>query len=134
MIIALLIAAQIFLAEYPAEIVRVIDGDTLTVHIYPWPGVIVETRIRMLGIDTPEIRGKCAEEKDKAREAKQAVAQLLPIGAKVQIRNVRQDKYAGRHDAEVILADGRSVGEVLIAAGLARPYHGEKRDGWCALP
>ena len=127
----LLLAAQIFLPEYPAQIVRVIDGDTVVTHVYPWPGMIVETRIRVRGIDTPEIRGKCEEEKTKARDAKRMTAKLLPSGTKVELRNIKQDKYAGRHDADVILSDGRSLADALIAAGLARPYDGGKRPDWC---
>lgn len=127
------LAAAEFLSEYPAQVVRVIDGDTVAVHVYPWPGVIVETRIRLLGVDTPELRGKCEAEKAKAREAKATVAKLLPVGSTVQIRNVKQDKYAGRHDADVILTDGRNLSEILIRSGLARSYDGGQRSGWCAL-
>lgn len=122
-----------FLSEYPAQVVRVIDGDTVTVHVFPWPGVIVETRIRLLGVDTPELRGKCEEEKAKARAAKKLVAELLPVGTQVQIRKVKQDKYAGRHDAEIWLPDGRSVTEILVAQGTARLYDGGQRRGWCGV-
>jgi hypothetical protein len=38
---------------------------------------------------------------------------------------------AERVDAYVRLADGRELGDALIAAGLAHPYDGGKRDGWC---
>lgn len=120
-----------FLPDYPAQVVRVIDGDTVTVHVFPWPGVIVETRIRLLGVDTPELRGKCEEEKAKARAAKKLVAELLPVGSRVQIRKVKQDKYAGRHDAEIWLPDGRSVTQILVAEGAARFYNGGKRSAWC---
>jgi endonuclease YncB( thermonuclease family) len=40
-----------------------------------------------------------------------------------------QDRY-GRTLA-VVLADGRDVAEVLIGEGLAREYHGGRREGWC---
>jgi len=132
--LSLLLAAQIFLAEYSAQVVRVVDGDTVAVHVYPWPGMIVETRIRLLGIDTPELRGRCDDEKAKARAAKQTTAGLLPPGATIKLRRVKRDKFAGRHDAEIILSDGRSLGDVLITAGLARAYDGGKRAGWCAVP
>jgi endonuclease YncB( thermonuclease family) len=130
-LLSFLLLSLAFLPEYPAQVVRVIDGDTVSVHVYPWPGLIVETRIRLLGVDTPELRGKCEEEKRGAREARASLAKLLPAGTPVRIRNIKQDKYAGRHDAEIRLEDGRSVAEVLIGAGLARPYDGGTRAAWC---
>lgn len=48
----------------------------------------------------------------------------------VSFCNVKWDKYGGRILAEVHV-DGRSLADMLIERGLARPYHGGKRDGWC---
>ena len=39
------------------------DGDTLTVDAEPWPGLTARTSVRVDGIDTPEIRGRCPAEK-----------------------------------------------------------------------
>ena len=77
--------------------------------------MLIETSIRVLGVDTPELRGKCDSERNKARV----------------LKKVKPDKYAGRHDAEIWLSDGRSLGDLLIGAGLAREYHGAARSGWC---
>ena len=40
------------------------DGDTCYVIIKALPKKLEKMSIRILGIDTPEIRGKCAEEKE----------------------------------------------------------------------
>jgi len=56
---------------YDVEYVRNYDGDTITVNIndvHPLLGDNINIRVR--GIDTPEIRGKCQYEKDLAYEAK----------------------------------------------------------------
>lgn len=81
-----------------------------------------------LGIDTPEIRGKCAEEKALALKAKAALQELLK--GDVELWDIHNGKYAGRVLAHVT-ADGISVPDALINLGLARPYDGGKRSGWC---
>ncbi|WP_290897841.1 thermonuclease family protein [Hoeflea sp.] len=45
------------------------------------------------------------------------------------MRQDRTDRY-GRTLA-CVYADGRDVAKALIAAGLARPYDGGRREGWC---
>ena len=47
------------------------------------------------------------------------------------LEDVKVDKYARRVDAYVVMPDGRDLGQVLIAAGLARPYDQGRRTGWC---
>lgn len=56
-----------------ARVVSVYDGDTLTVDAEPWPGVTIRTAVRVNGVDTPEIRGKCQAEKDLAIQARDFV-------------------------------------------------------------
>jgi len=49
-----------------AKVVKVYDGDTFTVEAFPWPGITATASVRVNGVDTPEIRGKCEAEKQKA--------------------------------------------------------------------
>lgn len=115
----------------PAEVISVYDGDTLTVRATVWVDQVLETRVRVAGIDAPEIRGRCAEERDLAQRARTALAEIA--GAAVQLVDVRPDKYGDRVRARVLTADGRDIAALLIAAGLARPYHGERRQPWCEV-
>lgn len=47
------------------EVVYIYDGDTFRVNISSYPDVIGKNMpIRLSGIDTPEIRGKCEKEKN----------------------------------------------------------------------
>lgn len=117
---------------YEARVVNVIDGDTIRVAIAIWHNQVLTTSIRVRGVDTPELRGKCAEERALALKAKQFVRELLPPGARVTLTRVAPDKYGGRYDADVQTPDGTAVAASLIAAGLARQYHGASRAGWCA--
>lgn len=54
-----------------SEVTSIYDGDTFRVNISGWPEIIGERiPIRVNGIDTPELRGKCEEEIVLARKAK----------------------------------------------------------------
>ncbi len=113
-----------------AKVIKVYDGDTFTVEAYPWPGLTAKASVRIDGVDTPEIRGKCDEEKKKAIEARNYVRSLI-LGEVVQLENVKHGKYAGRVVAEVILDGGENLAEKIIQQGLGREYHGGRREGWC---
>jgi len=60
-----------------AKVTKVYDGDTLTVKAYPWLGLTADIGVRLNGVDTPEIRGKCEEEKLKAIEAREFVKNIV---------------------------------------------------------
>ena len=66
-----------------------------------------------------------------AQNAKDLLATLLPRGTVVDLQNIKDDKYLGRINANVIMPDGRDVGQILIDSGVGRPYRGGKRAGWC---
>ncbi len=111
-----------------ARVVSVYDGDTLTVDADPWPGLTARTGVRVAGVDTPEILGKCQAEKDLAIRARDFVR--ATVGVTVQLTNIRPGKYAGRMVADVWV-DGRKLSDLLIAENLGRPYHVGRREGWC---
>lgn len=114
----------------PAAVVRVVDGDTLTVRAHIWIGQEVETNVRLQGVDTPEIRGRCDDERLRAERARE-FTERLTAGGSVILLDVRPDKYGGRIDARVRTSDGVDVSDALIKAGLARVYSGERRSPWC---
>ncbi len=111
-----------------ARVVSVYDGDTLTVDAEPWPGLTARTKVRVAGVDTPEIRGKCQAEKDQAIRARDFV--LSTVGVEVRLTNIRPGKYAGRMIADVWVNE-QKLSDLLIAQNLGRPYHGGRREGWC---
>ena len=45
-----------------ADVVCVIDGNTVNVDAYPWLDMTIRTRVRLARIDTPELKGKCKQE------------------------------------------------------------------------
>ena len=113
------------------EVTSVYDGDTFRATIKAWPQLIGERiGIRINGIDTPEMKGKCQAEKLLAREAKQHTVALLRDAKTVELRNMKRGKYF-RVVADVYV-DGKSVGQSLITSGLAVRYDGgTKTKDWC---
>lgn len=100
----------------------VIDGDTIDYR---------GERIRMIDYDTPEISDpKCASEYALGQRAKLRLLELLNSGT-VDIRTSGArdtDKYGRK--LRLVLVNGRSVGDTLIAEGLAWRWEG-RRHQWC---
>lgn len=113
-----------------AEVRTIYDGDTFRVNIAGWPSVVGDSMpVRIKGIDTPELRGKCQLEKDAARAAKQFSVGRLREGRVIELRSIQRDKYF-RLLAEVWI-DGVSLGDQLISQGFAVPYDGGTKVVWC---
>jgi len=113
-----------------ARVERVIDGDTFEAIALVWPGHSVRVAVRIRGIDAPELRSRCAAEREAAQAARHALEDLL-AGAPVLLGNIGGDKYYGRVLADVIAHDGRPAAEILVADGLARLYAGGARPAYC---
>jgi len=122
--------AQMIEGPIKGEVLKVIDGDTLSVKINVWLNQQIEVNLRVVGIDTPELRGKCDLEKEKAQEARSEIIKLIKNN-NISLYNIHHDKYAGRVLANVKTATGIDLAEYMISKGLARPYKGDKRQGWC---
>ena len=85
--------------------------------------------IRVLGIDTPEMKGTSDEIKALANQAKNRTQELLREADLIVLKNLERGKYF-RVVAEVWI-DGESLGETLKEEGLAKDYDGEgARPEW----
>ena len=107
------------------------DGDTIRFDLPKYPPIAGDDiRVRVNGIDTPEIKGKCEKEKYDAQQAKEMVADILKDAEPIVLRNMERGKYF-RIAADVIV-DGESLGDMLIEAGVAVRYDGGKKTHkWC---
>jgi micrococcal nuclease len=115
---------------YPAEVLRVIDGDTFEARVRVWPGLDVDTKIRLRDVDAAELHARCAGELAQAQAARTALETLLAEGG-IAISRVGIDKYGGRVDAAVSTRNTADVSAALLNGGYARSYNGGKRGSWC---
>jgi len=118
-------------ASYDFDVVGIYDGDTFYIRMAGLPPELSRIGVRVRGIDTPEMRGKCESEKRNAAAAKAFTTRVLKAaGNKVTLTGLKWDKYGGRVDADVLVG-GQKLADMMITRGYARPYGGEKRTGWC---
>lgn len=115
---------------HPVAVLSVYDGDTFNARVNLWPGLQITTRVRLRGIDAPEIRARCPAERDKALAARDALRAMLDQGA-AAIAEVGLDKYGGRVLATASTARTPDVATALLIAGLVRRYDGGRRQAWC---
>lgn len=107
------------------EVIRVVDGDTVKAICHGR-----EQNLRLMGFDTPEtFRSRCPDEKALGKVATNHLRGLIENAGEVLPVTGRPDKY--RRLLTTLYIDGRDVAEIMIEAGLAVPYHGEKRINWC---
>ncbi len=134
----LLCAASVAIAEPMSRgAIEVLDGDTIRAH---------GRTIRLVGYDTPEAgsRAKCESERTLASEASFRLRQLLASGA-IDLKLVPCSCKPGTEGTQacnygrscgVLTVAARDVGQTMIGAGLARPYHCNEtscpqRSSWC---
>ena len=114
------------------------DGDTITIDIpqvHPFFGK--KAKIRLIGIDTPELRPKgeanpCEAEWGKV--AKKFVENELSSAKRIDLTDVKSlDKY-GRI-LTTLIYDDKNLNKLMIKNYLAVPYYGEKKPkvNWCEM-
>ena len=116
-----------------AVYVRNYDGDTITFNLPGYPPILGEKiSIRVNGIDTPEIRGKCEKETYDAEQARDMVADILKDAEQIDLKNMERGKYF-RIAADVIV-DGENLADILVESGMAVRYDGGKKTHeWCPV-
>jgi len=140
--------------EYEAQLIKVLDGDTIDCFIDLGFDLKIKKRIRYMGIDTWESRTRDLDEKKKGLAAKARNKELLEAGnfklksfgtgkfGRVLGEIFVSPEYVGDHitecianpDSEIDLSsDGWvSVNDILIEEGHAYDYHGGKKKDFKA--
>jgi endonuclease YncB( thermonuclease family) len=114
-----------------AELVEVLDGDTIRVRAKIWLDQSISILVRLNGIDAPELRRpKCAAEKELAIQSRQYLASLL-VRQSLQLRSIQGGKYFGRVVAIVQTDQSDNLSQDMLQSGLARLYKKGKRKSWC---
>ena len=116
--------------EYKATVKRIIDGDSLVLDIdLGFYMFMNETKIRLYGLDTPEMNSEDPLLRLQAIMATRYLYDNLQVGEKVTIKTVldKREKY-GRLLATVFTKEGLNINEGLIQNKLAVSYHNLTRD------
>jgi len=131
-----------------AKVVDVYDGDTCTI-IYSYGSEFLKTKIRVIGVDTPEmsVRGELRGtdignlEQKAGTHVKKAVIDLIE-GKILKVKMNKFDKYGGRINGDIYLElpenftpdkDGTrclTLTDFLISKKYARKYSGDKKEAW----
>jgi len=113
-----------------SKVISVYDGDTFRVDIDSLPPIVGKNiPIRLNGVDTPEIQGKCQYEKDLALKARDFVRNKLANAKEIKLTKLQRGKYF-RVVADVMV-DGVSLETELLVNKLAYKYTGGKKSNWC---
>ena len=104
--------------QYRARIIDVYDGDTVTAVVDLGFLVSKEMKLRLYGIDTPELRGSEREEGLKVRDIVRE--KILNEEVVIKTYKDKQGKY-GRYLANIVL-DGQDINQWLLDNGHAKPY------------
>jgi micrococcal nuclease len=104
-------------ASYPAELVRVIDGDTV---VLMWNNQ--QNTVRIIGIDTPEVAGPYTTAECWGKESSSYAASLLPDHQPLDLEFTNQYDQYDRALGYITLTDGRDFGYHMIHSGHAFAY------------
>jgi len=120
-----------YLYHYKAEVLSVYDGDTVTLMIDQGMKHFARVKVRMIGINTPEIRTKDLDEKQRGYQAKEYLRSRIE-GKTVIVHTQKKGKF-GRwlgviwdYD-EKLEGLGESLNDEMIRVGHAKAYDGGKR-------
>ncbi len=106
-----------------AKVVKVYDGDTVTVA-FRLRGKLFRTQVRLIGIDTAEIKGSSKVEKLNAIEARDALSSKT-MNKVVRLEKCGTEKY-GRLLAEV-WCEGENINQWMLDQGYAVAYQGQAK-------
>lgn len=107
---------------YKAQVLRVVDGDSVELIIDLGFTVQWKSTCRFYGVDTAELKAKDPDMRKLANVAKEFTKEHLPVLSTIMVRSRELDKY-GRPLIEVYCGDEfkTHLNAELINAGLARP-------------
>ena len=110
------------------QVIKVYDGDSITIAGYlpMYNSPLFRFSVRLNGIDTPEIKGKNEDEKAAAKEARDALSNLI-LHKEIILKNVSTEKY-GRILADVYLDD------LCLNDWLIKERYAVKYDGGTKIP
>ena len=110
------------------SIKKIIDGDTFDCIMDLGFDVLLEARVRMMGIDTPESRTRDLEEKKFGLLAKEYLTEKLATEDIIVTTEVDNEKGNFGRILGWVWADGVNVNQNMIDENMAVAYHGQSKD------
>lgn len=133
------------------KVTSVYDGDTCTILI-PYGSEFMKYKLRVIGVDAPEIKARRDRSKDSEKTAEEIAAldELVALEkqAALNVRDIvkemicdkeikvvidRHDKYGGRLLGVIHLPKGygeKTLKDYLLQHGMAKEYYGQKKEVW----
>ena len=125
----------------PCSIVDIYDGDTITV-VYIYRKTPLKIKLRLLGIDAPEIKGKDVTdlEHEVAIKARDLLRKWINLTdpEKIYLKLKQFDKYGGRFLGDILIKTSAKkqvpeyevLSTLLLETGVVAPYSGAKKLEW----
>ena len=110
------------------SIKKIIDGDTFDCIMDLGFDVLLEARVRMMGIDTPESRTRDLEEKKFGLLAKEYLTEKLATENIIVTTEVDNEKGKFGRILGWVWADDVNVNKQMINENMAVAYHGQSKD------
>lgn len=107
--IAIIILCYLSLLAYPAKVIKISDGDTITILTQQRKQI----KVRFYGIDAPELK------QPYGKKSKQFLANLI-AGEVVEVDENGKDKY--KRTIGTIYLDGTDINAQIVANGYAWAY------------
>ena len=106
---------------YTAEVLKVVDGDTLQLNIDLGFRMSFKANCRLNGLNTSELNSRVGDERLDALRSKEFLEEHCPAGKIMKVVSKKLDKY-GRPLIE-LYDDELNINELMIKEGYAKPYN-----------
>jgi len=112
------------LYEYRCIIKRIVDGDTVDIDIdLGFDTWLKDRRVRIVHIDTPEVRTRDLQEKELGLAASARAAELLPVGTNQILHSKEFSGKYGRLIGDFYVNDSKDMySDVMLKEGFATYY------------
>lgn len=110
------------------SIKKIIDGDTFDCIMDLGFDVLLEARVRMMGIDTPESRTRDLEEKKFGLLAKEYLTEKLNTEDIIVTTEVDNEKGKFGRILGWVWCNGVNINNQMIDEHMAVAYHGQSKD------
>jgi len=112
------------------KIISIYDGDTIKVNINCKTEIFCKKiSIRILGIDTPEIRGSDKNEKKLAYIARDFTVNFIKNSEKIYLKDCKKGKYF-RLVCYIINENNQNLSSLILKTNLAHIYSGGTKQKW----